>query len=273
MHNDEVYEIFQQVKDDYLSGITTDLCPKAFILGGQGAVGKGNINRRVIEKYPDCDFLEINGDNYRVEHPDYDVLKNDELNYSRATQIFSNVFTEGLIEEAIKLRVNVIVEGTMRNPDVPLATARRFRDAGYHVEAHSIAAPGEYSSINLLIRYAKEMDVQGFGRLADMSSHDRAVDGLPKSMDRLFQQRAVCGMTIYTMFAESVCQEYSLHGGSDWNYEVLPHEIIAKARKLQLDNTSFRELLIRRAEESLRILSPELQIQLRELIGKIQSPT
>ena len=271
MQSDDVYEIFQQVKDDYLCGISADMCPKAFILGGQGAVGKGNINRRIIEQYPDCDFLEINGDNYRVEHPDYDVLKRDEFNYSRVTQVFSNVFTEGLIEEAIKRRMNVIVEGTMRNPDVPFATAKKFRDAGYHVEAHAIAAPMEYSSINLLNRYAKELDIQGFGRLADMSSHNRAVEGVSQSMDKLFDEKVVSGMTIYTMFAESVCQEYYLKEGSGWDCEVWPHEVIARARKLQLENTAFRDLLIRRAEESFGVLNSDLQNQLRGLVGHLQS--
>lgn len=269
MQYDEVFGIFQQVKDDYLYGISADNCPKAFILGGQGAVGKGNINRKIIEQYPDCDFLEINGDNYRVEHPDYDVLKKDEYNYSGLTQIFSNVFTEGLIEEAIKQKLNVIVEGTMRNPEIPFSTARQFREAGYHVEAHAIAAPGEYSSINLLNRYAKELDVQGFGRLADMSSHDRAVEGLPISIDKLFEERAVDGITIYTMFAESVYQRYSLNDGTDWDCEICPHEIIAKVRKLQLEDTAFQELLIQRAEESVSVLSSELKRQLRVLIGNL----
>ncbi len=271
MQHDEVYKIFQQVKDDYLYGISAATHPKAFILGGQGAVGKGSINRRIIEQYPDCDFLEINGDNYRVEHPDYDVLKKDEYNYSRATQIFSNVFTEGLIEEAIRLRMNVIVEGTMRTPDIPLSTARKFCDAGYHVEAHAIAAPGEYSSINLLNRYAKELDIQGFGRLADMYSHNKAVEGLPMSMDKLYEERAVSGMTIYTMFAESVCQEYYLNDGSNWDCDVYPQEIIANARRRQLDDSGFRDLLIRRAEESCGILSAELQSQLRMLVGRLVS--
>lgn len=269
MQYDDVYEIFQRVKDDYLFGISADMCPKAFILGGQGAVGKGNINRRIIEQYPDCDFLEINGDNYRVEHPDYDVLKKDESNYSRATQIFSNVFTEGLIEEAIRLKLNVIVEGTMRQPDIPLATARKFRDAGYHVEAHAIAAPEEYSSINLLNRYARELDIQGFGRLADISSHNRAVEGMPLSMDKLFEEKVVRGITIYTMFAQSVCREYHLSNELNWDCEVLPHEIIATARKLQLANSAFRDLLLLRAEDSLGILSPELQIQMRTHIENL----
>jgi hypothetical protein len=40
-------------------------------------------------------------------------------------------FTEKLIEESIKNRLNVVVEGTMRNPKVPLQTAHLYKQAGF----------------------------------------------------------------------------------------------------------------------------------------------
>ena len=35
--------------------------------------------------------------------------------------------------KAIKRKCNIIIEGTMRNPDVPLKTAQKFKDAGFRV--------------------------------------------------------------------------------------------------------------------------------------------
>lgn len=50
---------------------------------------------------------------------EHNKLIQDAQRYSSETQIFSNIFTEKLIDEAIKRNCNIVVEGTMRNPDVP----------------------------------------------------------------------------------------------------------------------------------------------------------
>ena len=52
-------------------------------------------------------------------HNNKELIK-DPIKYPIETQIFSSVFTEKLIEEAIKRKCDIIIEGTMRNPDVPL---------------------------------------------------------------------------------------------------------------------------------------------------------
>ena len=41
----------------------------------------------------------------------------------------------------------------MRNPDVPLKTAQKFKDAGFRVEAYIIAAPKEFTQLGLYNRY------------------------------------------------------------------------------------------------------------------------
>ncbi|MCB6981844.1 zeta toxin family protein, partial [Bacteroides uniformis] len=75
---------------------------------------------------------------------------------------------EKLIEEAIKRKCNIIIEGTMRNPDVPLKTAQKFKDAGFTVEAYIIAAPKEFTQLGLYNRYQEEVLSKGQGRLADI---------------------------------------------------------------------------------------------------------
>jgi len=68
-------------------------------LGGQGAVGKGQLNLWAERLFPDKHFLAINGDNYRIWHPRFGELSKDIWNYSKETQVFSNVFTEQLIKD------------------------------------------------------------------------------------------------------------------------------------------------------------------------------
>ena len=50
------------------------------------------------------------------------------------------MFTEGLIAEAIRNRLSVSVEGTMRRSEVVANTAKQFKKAGYKVELICISA-------------------------------------------------------------------------------------------------------------------------------------
>ncbi len=145
MEPNEVREIFEKNKEDFLMGFRADEHPLGILLGGQGAVGKGQLNFWAEKLYPEKSFLIINGDNYRFWHPDFDDLRRDAWSYSKETQQFSSIFTECMIEEAIKGRISFVVEGTMRSPSVPLQTAHKLHACGIDAAALVIAAPKEFS--------------------------------------------------------------------------------------------------------------------------------
>ena len=174
----EVESIYLRKKDKLLRGVFSQENPIAFILGGQPASGKSGLAKAILRQFPDKDFLFVNGDIYREFHPKANELIKYTDSYSAETQIFSNFFTEALIQEAIIHKYNIIVEGTMRNPEVPLRTALAFRENGFNVEAFAIAAPALFTELGFYLRYQEEKDFQGYGRLADKNSHDRSVEGL-----------------------------------------------------------------------------------------------
>lgn len=58
-----------------MEGLKPDNSPCAFILGGQGASGKGLLSYHIAHNYSTVDFLNINGDDFRVYHPDWTTSK------------------------------------------------------------------------------------------------------------------------------------------------------------------------------------------------------
>lgn len=207
MQRNEVEAIFQERKEKLLQGITPSTNPIAIIMGGQPACGKSFLLEIAKSDNIDKKFLSINGDLYREFHPEKAKLIKDPIKYPIETQIFSSVFTEKLIEEAIKSRYNIIIEGTMRNPDVPLKTAKMFKDAGFRVEAYIIAAPKEFTQLGLYNRYQEEVLSKGQGRLADIDSHNKAVNGLMKSANQLYSDKAVDKISIHTYLAKERIKE------------------------------------------------------------------
>lgn len=250
MQLEKVINIFYKNKDSLLEDATPSLYPTAVLLGGQGGCGKSNLNLRVKEDYPSMSFIEINGDNYRIYHPDYDVLCKDDLNFSRESQIFSNVFTEGLISDASHRKISVIIEGTMRNPATVFRTANYLRGRGYEIKAYIIAAPQEFSSVNVICRYCNELKLQGYGRLVDFQSHDAAVRGLPVTADAIYKERLADEIHIYDMFANNLRSRYYLSAGL-WNSIVPPSEVIESLQSEQLQDASIIEKILKSGTDML----------------------
>ena len=257
MRIEEVIGIFEEKKHDYLRKLTPDEQPVGIILGGQGAVGKGQLNRWAKVLYPTKQFLVINGDLYRNRHPNFKELRKDIWNYSKETQIFSNVFTERLIAEAIGQHFSFVVEGTMRSSSVAIQTSEILRSNGYQTAAFAIAACKEFSLLNAFVRYHKEVQTKGFGRMIDIDSHNAAVEGLPKSIDKLFHGKFVDRICLFDCFAKNMVMDYKLQEG-ECSSIVLPSEVIMATRAKQLKDLESIEDLLEASEIILENLDDGL---------------
>ena len=225
-------------------------------MGGQGAVGKGQLNLWAEKLYTTHQFLAINGDNYRIWHPEFDTLRKDIWTFSENTQNFSSVFTEGLIKEAFQRRLSFVVEGTMRFPETPVKTAIALRNHGYKSAAFAIAAPKEISLMNIFNRYFREVQNKGFGRMVDIESHNAAVDGLPESLDRLFHEKFVDRICVFDCFARTMVADYQLVNG-DWDSQVLPSVVVLQTRKRQLLEPQLTDAIIDSAKRTIQGLTDE----------------
>jgi len=253
----DVAIIFEKKKEKILREIHSDNNPVAILLGGQPAAGKSSLTDRVIEDHPNKKFLIVNGDRYRVYHPEHEEIIKDSITYSEKTQSFSNVFTEKLIEESAKHKFNIIVEGTMRNKNTTLKTAKFFKDAGFGVEAYIISAPALFTEIGIYNRYQYEVNLIGFGRLADIVVHNNAVEGLLLSADALYNQNVVDKISIYSFLAKEKIQDYN-NDGKKWNCNFAPSIVIKTSREKQLKDTLLLSQIIKAGEETLELMTEEI---------------
>lgn len=265
----KIKNIFEREKTDLLSGLKTQEKPIAFILGGQPASGKSGLAKAILRQFPDKDFLFVNGDIYREFHPEAGELIKYPERYSVETQIFSNFFTEALIQEAITYKYNIIVEGTMRNPEVPLRTALTFRENGFNTEAFAIAAPALFTELGFYLRYQEEIDFQGYGRLADKSSHDKAVEGLLCSLDRLYTEKAVGKIHLYSYQAEKHLVTFTLNK-EEWDINTLPSVEVINAREKQYQDKALRLQLIERTNMAIPRMIPSIKAIVETLVQQIK---
>lgn len=97
----------------------------------------------------------------------------------------------------------------------------KFKDAGFRVEAYIIAAPKEFTQLGLYNRYQEEVLSKGQGRLADIDSHNKAVNGLMKSANQLYSDKAVDKISIHTYLAKERIKDFNLVNG-EWSCKSMP---------------------------------------------------
>ena len=266
----KVNEIYQQEKKDLLADLVSQEKPLAFILGGQPASGKSKLAKEFIGKFSNDNILFVNGDIYREFHPDRQKLINNPLSYSKETQVFSNVFTENLICEAIENKYNIMVEGTMRNPQVPYNTAKMFKENGYEVEILAISAPSVFTELGLYNRYQEEINFQGWGRLAEIESYNLAVSGILASLDLLYKEKTADKIHLYSYQAEKHIVSFSLQN-NEWDIDDLPSNYIIDAREIQLQRKENIAKLIERGENTLNQISDNLKPKVNEILEKLKN--
>lgn len=272
MRQSDVEKLFDEKKNSFFQHVPPYKEPIGILLGGQSACGKSALLSGVKIDHSERFFLSINEDLYRTFHPEHNKLIKDVERYSSETQIFSNVFTEKLIDEAIKRNCNIIVEGTMRNPDVPMRTSQYLKDAGYKVEVYAIAAPGAITQLGIYNRFQEEINSKGVGRLAELSVHDSAINGLSKSLDTLYSQKAVHKISIHSYLAKERIKYFTLKEDGNWNCKRLPSVFVNEARSKQMDDMELLQSCIQRGEKLIKdVVNPTIKSEMRKAIQKIKA--
>jgi Zeta toxin len=160
--------------------------PIAVLVGGQPAAGKTGLISVIKQSEPERDFIEINGDDLRSWHPHYwTLLKQNDVLAADHTQKAVNAWVESLIQAAIRQQRNIIIEGTMRNPDVPFRTATLLKKNDYRVGLYAMAIPFWQSEVRIFERYERQKAQMGYGRFSNLNTHQQAFDSFIGSLEML----------------------------------------------------------------------------------------
>lgn len=208
--------------------------PTVILLGGQPGAGKTPMQHQADrEFFGKGGVAKIIGDDLRAFLPHYRRLQREnDQTAAFYTDRDSGRLVEMALTDAAKRRVNVLVEGTMRSPDVVAATLQRFRDAGYQTEARALAVSPELSSLGIMQRYIAQKESRGVGRMTTPQAHQAALDGMLDTLDRLQDGLLADRLTIYRRGGE-VIHTFDLAGPSHPG-ELRAREIVESERNRPL---------------------------------------
>lgn len=179
--------------------------PHSVILGGQSGAGKTTIHRVKMMEYKG-DYIVIDGDTYRAQHPHFRELQEkygvDSVDY---TKVFAGKMVEAVIDKLSSLKYNLIIEGTLRSAAVPINTATILKSKGYIVDFCLIATKPELSYLTTQLRYLEMMIVDPLqARATPKDHHDGIVKSLVSNCNELEQSGLFESIQVYKRDLEQV---------------------------------------------------------------------
>ncbi|MCM1157190.1 MAG: zeta toxin family protein [Bacteroidales bacterium] len=213
-----------------------------YILGGQPGSGKSTFYSldRSLQG-----FIVIDGDEYRKYHPQYiDIVKNDMENISQRTQAFSNAVVERLISDLGNDGYNLIIEGTLRNPEVPIKTCIELNEKGYKSNLVIVACSAKAAWEATICRAEKMKRYGGYPRFVPIEIYHKTVNNIVESLNQIVNSKCFDNISIFdrtgkTLYpnqknlcpAEILMEELHL---DDWNanFDVIKEKYEDKKREL-----------------------------------------
>lgn len=243
--------------------------PTAVIFGGQPGSGKtAAVDAAVTElgrATARNQVVQIVGDDLRAYHPRYaEFTRQDDQTAALYTGKDVGVWVEMAMRDAIKQRCHVVVEGTMRSPDVVARTASLFKEAGYRVEARALAIPERLSWQGVIQRYEDQREAKGAGRMSPVDMHAAAVLGVPKSLDRLQDLHLVDRIALYRRGGDEIFAT-ELTPGAQWQPPARASEALLAERNRPWTREEHDQYVDRWARLNARLEQPERQATTAEL--------
>jgi len=219
--------------------------PHAVILGGQSGEGKTTIHRlKMLESKGD--YIVIDGDTYRAQHPHFRELQEkygvDSVDY---TKVFTGKMVEAVIDTLSSLKYNLIIEGTLRSAAVPIKTAKLLKSKGYTVDFCLIATKPELSYLTTQLRYLEMLVVDPLqARATPKEHHDGIVQSLIDNINEIEQSGLFESVQVYKRdlvqvynskhCAESVGTVVDQILFGDWTLDETDLLNVGKERELEL---------------------------------------
>jgi hypothetical protein len=204
----ESQRIFEEeiIPSEFGSLVSVDR-PSVHFFGAQPGAGKSSVQAYIQEVLVELDgslsVASVIGDDFRPYHPEYSALV--EENESLAafyTDRDSGRWVERAINHTLQIKPNVILEGTLRNPQVTLDTATQYQAKGFDREMHIVAVHEFVSRLRIFERYLQQVEDTGSGRYTLPEAHDRSYSALPQSLHTLAESGMFNRITLYNAFGD-----------------------------------------------------------------------
>lgn len=204
----------RDIVPDMFAGAHTSPSPIAVLFGGQPGAGKSASVDRVVREFSGREgIVQIIGDDLRGYHPAYSRLLRDN---DKTAAFYTDKDTGHWVEKAIGVasqkRVNVVIEGTMRDMYKVIATVEILRAVSYRIEIHVLAVAHRLSLQGILQRYEHQKSDRGYGRMTTQKAHDAAYSGMLLTIAFIEQKKLADSINIFRRGGDCIYTNKCING-------------------------------------------------------------
>lgn len=172
-----------------------EFAPTLVLLGGQPGSGKSRASARLLAEHEG--MVALSGDDLRIYHPHYrDIISTQPEQAGEVLAEATRPWVRSAIRDSLVGRRSLLLEGTFGDPDVTLATAVRFRDAGFRVRIVAVASPRVLSVVTAASRYLRDRKLGSPARFTRLSAHTLGYDGTTRLVGSLDASAPVDQVTV-----------------------------------------------------------------------------
>ncbi len=171
-----------------LASKTTLEHPKVIILAGQPGAGKGGLTQAARLELRN-DVIVIDPDSLRDAHPRVAEFRSARpYTWADDTHPDASAWAKELRTAAVEGRKNLILDTTLGDGDKAVSLINELKAKGYDVEVRAIATNRLESELGVDERFAKKLDVDGFGRYVPEAIREQVYRDLPGNLDQVAAQ-------------------------------------------------------------------------------------
>ncbi|WP_334037789.1 zeta toxin family protein [Burkholderia gladioli] len=221
---------YARVEREALEGSREQAAPTAILLGGQPGAGKTALARQAMaELGARGGAVLVDADRMRENLPQYSqLLRQNPQHAADLTHVEAGRWSGRLTDAASEARRNLVIDGTMRNPESLRNLARRLNERGYTLEVRGVAMPGDVSLARAQMRTEREIATTGVGRVVNPQQHDQAYAGMVETVALLEREKAVNRIRIVDRHHREIYRN-ELHQG-DWREPPAAADAITRER-------------------------------------------
>ncbi|UGQ14995.1 zeta toxin family protein [Yinghuangia sp. ASG 101] len=252
--NERVFR--EEIVDRHLQGTPQDRPTVVFVCGQTGA-GKTAITSLVETAMARRgEAVNINLDTYKPFHTRYhELAEQDDATVGAYTSIDGHKWMEKAEAYAIDQRYDVVMESAMREPRDFEEPARRFQEAGYHVEAVILGVPAALSRQGALDRYGRQVREFGHGRMIDPAIHDACYQGALRASDAIDRDHLVDRVAVVSRDAQQLYYN-EIDDDGEWQHAPGTRDALEDARTRPWEPNEVRGFEQQHAE--LEALAPQM---------------
>lgn len=176
--------VLQDIKKQSYMGKYPVANPKFIIVAGQTGSGKSNLTSHIYAK--NNNVVIIDTDKYKAYRSDSaEILKNHLTEYAFLTAPDSYLHRDEMIEDAMKLKYNILMECATSKKDGLFIDISEIQKARYNVEFHVLGVSSINSALSVHERYEALIRLNNnAAKLTGISRHDDSFESLISSIGK-----------------------------------------------------------------------------------------